>query len=122
LAPQCAASLRPRFLSYSHRDKEWGKWLHAALEGYRIDTLWPDPAGVLASVGIGQGMTVVDLCSGDGWFTLQIAKVARHVIAIDIDGKLLETARALRAFANAITYPRTAHANRTDAGHDLALG
>jgi ubiquinone/menaquinone biosynthesis C-methylase UbiE len=38
-------------------------------------------------------MTVVDLCSGDGWFTLQIAKVARHVIAIDIDGKLLETAR-----------------------------
>src|SRR5262249_51994439 len=25
------------FLSYSHRDKSWGKWLHAALEGYRID-------------------------------------------------------------------------------------
>src|SRR6516165_6167214 len=25
------------FLSYSHRDKGWGKWLHAALEGYRID-------------------------------------------------------------------------------------
>jgi hypothetical protein len=24
------------FLSYSHRDKAWGKWLHAALEGYRI--------------------------------------------------------------------------------------
>jgi tetratricopeptide (TPR) repeat protein len=25
------------FLSYSHRDKAWAKWLHAALEGYRID-------------------------------------------------------------------------------------
>jgi hypothetical protein len=25
------------FLSYSHRDKAWGKWLHAALEGYAID-------------------------------------------------------------------------------------
>jgi tetratricopeptide (TPR) repeat protein len=25
------------FLSYSHRDTAWGKWLHAALEGYRID-------------------------------------------------------------------------------------
>jgi tetratricopeptide (TPR) repeat protein len=25
------------FLSYSHRDKTWGKWLHATLEGYRID-------------------------------------------------------------------------------------
>src|SRR5262245_49030123 len=24
------------FLSYSHRDKAWGDWLHRALEGYRI--------------------------------------------------------------------------------------
>jgi protein-L-isoaspartate O-methyltransferase len=39
------------------------------------------------------GMQVIDLCSGDCWFTLQIAKVARHVIAIDIDPNLLEVAR-----------------------------
>ncbi len=39
------------------------------------------------------GMEVIDLCSGDGWFTLQIAKVARHVAAIDIDSALLEVAR-----------------------------
>ena len=57
------------------------------------EALWPDPAGVLAAVGIEPGMEVVDLCSGDGWFTLQIAKVARHVIAIDIDPNLLEVAR-----------------------------
>ena len=57
------------------------------------EALWPDPAGVLATVGLKPGMDVVDLCSGDGWFTLQIAKIARRVIAIDIDGKLLETAR-----------------------------
>jgi ubiquinone/menaquinone biosynthesis C-methylase UbiE len=38
-------------------------------------------------------MEVVDLCSGDGWFTLQIARIARHVIAIDIDPDLLEVAR-----------------------------
>jgi len=25
------------FLSYSHRDTAWGKWLHAALEGYSVD-------------------------------------------------------------------------------------
>jgi len=25
------------FLSYSHRDTAWAKWLHAALEGYRVD-------------------------------------------------------------------------------------
>lgn len=57
------------------------------------EALFPDPAGVLAAVGIAPGMNVVDLCSGDGWFTLQIAKVARRVTAIDIDGKLLEVAR-----------------------------
>jgi len=25
------------FLSYSHRDKAWGKWLHTALERYAVD-------------------------------------------------------------------------------------
>ena len=25
------------FLSYSHRDTAWAKWLHRGLEGYRID-------------------------------------------------------------------------------------
>jgi ubiquinone/menaquinone biosynthesis C-methylase UbiE len=57
------------------------------------EALWPDPAKVLTMVGIAAGMTVVDLCSGDGWFTLQIAKRARRVIAIDIDRPLLEVAR-----------------------------
>jgi SAM-dependent methyltransferase len=57
------------------------------------EALWPDPAGVLAAVGIRPGMTVVDLCSGDGWFTLPIARLARRVIAIDIDANLLELAR-----------------------------
>jgi ubiquinone/menaquinone biosynthesis C-methylase UbiE len=57
------------------------------------EALWPDPAGVLAAVGLSSGMDVVDLCSGDGWFTLQIAKIARHVLAIDIDPTMLEVAR-----------------------------
>lgn len=56
------------------------------------EALWPDPSGVLAKVGIKPGMDVIDLCSGDGWFTLQIAKIARHVIAIDIDPDLLNVA------------------------------
>ncbi len=36
------------FLSYSHRDAAWGRWLRAALEGYRIDEDLvgrPTPAG-----------------------------------------------------------------------------
>jgi ubiquinone/menaquinone biosynthesis C-methylase UbiE len=57
------------------------------------EALWPDPAGVVAAVGIKPGMEVIDLCSGDGWFTLQIAKIAQHVAAIDIDPNLLEVAR-----------------------------
>jgi ubiquinone/menaquinone biosynthesis C-methylase UbiE len=57
------------------------------------EALWPDPAGVLAAVGIKPGMEVVDLCSGDGWFTLQLARIAGRVIAIDIDPGLLEVAR-----------------------------
>ena len=56
------------------------------------DTLWPNPAGVLQAVGLKQGMDAVDLCCGDGWFTLQIAKVARHVVAIDIDRNFLDVA------------------------------
>ena len=32
------AAIRYRaFLSYSHADKAWAKWLHAALEGFRMD-------------------------------------------------------------------------------------
>jgi ubiquinone/menaquinone biosynthesis C-methylase UbiE len=57
------------------------------------EALWPDPAAVLAKVGMMPGMDVIDLCSGDGWFTLQIANVAHHVVAIDIDPNMLEVAR-----------------------------
>ncbi len=42
------------------------------------EALWPER--VIRELGIAPDMTVVDLCSGDGWF-------------IDIDGKLLEMAR-----------------------------
>ena len=57
------------------------------------EALWPDPAGVLKAVGIKPGMDVIDLCSGDGWFTLQLAKIARHVCAIEIDPQLLAVTR-----------------------------
>jgi SAM-dependent methyltransferase len=57
------------------------------------EALWPDPVAVLESVGMQPGMDVIDLCSGDGWFTLPIAKLARHVVAVDIDADLLEVAR-----------------------------
>ena len=37
------------FLSYSHRDTAWGKWLHGALEGHRIDK---DLVGRATSAGV----------------------------------------------------------------------
>ena len=57
------------------------------------EALWPDPAGVLATVGVRPGMEVIDLCSGDGWFTLHISKVVTGVGAIDIDRSPLDVAR-----------------------------
>jgi SAM-dependent methyltransferase len=57
------------------------------------EALWPEPGRVLEQVDMRAGMTVIDLCSGDGWFTLQIARLARKVFAVDIDRKLLEIAR-----------------------------
>jgi ubiquinone/menaquinone biosynthesis C-methylase UbiE len=56
--------------------------------------LWPNPAKVLADVRLKPGMSAVDLCCGDGWFTLPTAEIARHVIAIDIDHALLQAARS----------------------------
>jgi ubiquinone/menaquinone biosynthesis C-methylase UbiE len=56
--------------------------------------LWPDPAAVVTRVGIMAGMDVIDLCAGDGWFTLPIARIASHVTAIDIDGTILDAARS----------------------------
>jgi SAM-dependent methyltransferase len=58
------------------------------------EALFPDPAGLLAQVGLTRDMEAIDLCCGDGWFTLQIAKIARRLVAIDIDPALLAVARS----------------------------
>ena len=46
--PDVAAMTYRAFLSYSHRDTAWAKWLHKALEGYRIDK---DLVGRVTSTG-----------------------------------------------------------------------
>jgi ubiquinone/menaquinone biosynthesis C-methylase UbiE len=57
--------------------------------------LWPHPEEVLRAVGIRSGMTVLDLCCGDGYFTAPLAKlVAGKVIALDIDCRMLDRAKA----------------------------
>ena len=66
-----------------------------------VGSLLARPRRCLAAVGITPGMEVIDLCSGDGWFTLQIAKLAPHVMAIDIDPELCSRWRV-------IGWPKTA--------------
>jgi ubiquinone/menaquinone biosynthesis C-methylase UbiE len=57
-------------------------------------SLWPDPAKVLAEMGVEPGMVVVDLCCGDGLFTVPLVRIAKRVYAIDIDPAILDRARA----------------------------
>jgi len=57
------------------------------------EALWPDPARVLTDVGVTPGMSVVDLCCGDGWFTFPLTRIARRVLAIDIDVRMIEAAK-----------------------------
>lgn len=56
--------------------------------------LWPDPAKILAAMGVEPGIVAVDLCCGDGLFTAPLARVAKRVYAIDIDPVMLDRARA----------------------------
>ncbi len=63
--------------------------------------LWPDPAKILAETGVEPGMVAVDLCCGDGLFTVPLARIAKRVYAIDIDPAVLDRARAHVAEARA---------------------
>lgn len=81
-----------------HKDRIMSSDLPGFFQGTEMpDTtwwraLWPNPARILSLVGLARGMDAVDLCSGEGWFTLPMAKVARHVMAVDIDAKMLALA------------------------------
>lgn len=69
-------------------------WWHA---------LWHDPAAVLRAVGINTGMDVVDLCCGDGFFTVPLCQLVDPgaTWAIDLDADLLDqTTRACRGQPN----------------------
>lgn len=64
--------------------------------------LWPDPEGVLRSLGVAPGMAVVDLCCGDGYFTAPAARiVSGQVYGVDIDPAMLERTRRELAAAGA---------------------
>jgi ubiquinone/menaquinone biosynthesis C-methylase UbiE len=80
-----------------------GPWATAMIRGFFQGTEMPDadwwhalfanPAHVLSVAGLIPGVSAVDLCAGDGWFTLPMARIASHVVAVDIDPVLLDRAR-----------------------------
>lgn len=56
--------------------------------------LWPDPENLLLSLGATAGMTVLDLCCGDGYFTAPLAKIVDgRVYALDLDPEMIEMAQ-----------------------------
>jgi SAM-dependent methyltransferase len=56
--------------------------------------LWPDPEGVLRRLGVEAGLTIADLCCGDGYFTAPLARIVQgRVYAVDLDPAMLERAR-----------------------------
>jgi SAM-dependent methyltransferase len=63
--------------------------------------LWPQPGKVLADLGIAPEMTAIDLCCGDGLFTVPLAQMARRVVAIDLDPEMARTAEARAAASKA---------------------
>ncbi len=74
----------PFFQATAMPDRDW--W----------QALWPNPAGVLEQVGVKAGMRVVDLCSGDGYFTVPLASVVGTgaVFAVELDETMLAAAQA----------------------------
>ncbi|MDI1265655.1 MAG: class I SAM-dependent methyltransferase [bacterium] len=83
LLAQHAEKDRGMFPASSMPDRDW--WA----------ALWSDPSAMLHTLGIRPGMTALDLCCGDGYFTASLAKlVAGRVYALDLDPLLLDVAKA----------------------------
>jgi len=58
--------------------------------------LWPDPQAVLQKLGLQAGQSVVDLCCGDGHFTVPLVHLVGptgRVIALDMDLEMLRAAQ-----------------------------
>ncbi len=80
-----------RFPATGMPDKDW--W----------QALWPNPKQVLKDAGVTRDMKVLDLCCGDGLFTVPLCEMLTdgHLTALDLDEALLaETTEACKGYSN----------------------
>ena len=61
--------------------------------------LWPDPEGIIRDLGVRPGMTVLDLCCGDGYFTAALARQVEdgRILGFDLDEQMLAAAASVCA-------------------------
>ena len=61
--------------------------------------LWPDPEEVIRALGVRPGMTVLDLCCGDGYFTATLARQVEdgRILGFDLDEQMLAAAASVCA-------------------------
>lgn len=78
----------PMFPATSMPDRDW--W----------QALWPNPKDVLRAIDVTSNMVVLDLCCGDGYFTIPLAEMAAKVYGLELDGVLLEQAKRDAAVLN----------------------
>lgn len=58
--------------------------------------LWPDPKGVMSRAGLAPGMMVIDLCCGNGHFTVPLAALLGsegRIVAVDMEPTMLDEAQ-----------------------------
>ena len=79
------AGVLGKFSATSMPDADW--W----------QALWPDPEGVLRRIGVDFGDSVLDICCGDGHFTIPLCNIvgrSGRVMAMDIDAHMLNLAKS----------------------------
>lgn len=69
--------------------------LHTSDDDWR-QALWPEPEAMMRGLGIDFGVSVLDLCCGDGQFTSTIAHIVGGIgrtMAVDVDANALSVAK-----------------------------
>lgn len=86
-------SEKVRTSSLSQEDSIIGKFPETSIGDIKYKkALWPNPETILVSLGIKPNMIVLDLCSGDGYFTVPLCKITSKTYGLELDPTLIKQA------------------------------